>query len=180
MKPLPQSYTPIGRCIKVHGVQGEVAIRLSSEQFIDLDFDYIFVEVEGSNVPFYVENVRGTSDYLIIKFSNIDNQDKAKRFIGLKFLVDSSLLDVNTGLYEQDLKSLAEFLDGFTIYSEEKKIGTISNFLNIPNNPLFEIKPISPSQDSFYIPVVDSWIKSIDQRMKRIEMDLPEGLIDGQ
>ena len=75
----------IGTLGKPHGVKGEIAFRFSDDVFDRADADYLFVEVDGLPVPFFIEEYRFKSDSLaLMKFSGVDTADDAQELNGCR------------------------------------------------------------------------------------------------
>ena len=86
----------IGKLGKPHGVKGEVSFMFDDDVFDRVDIDYLILDVDGILVPFFIEEYRFRSDEsAIMKFVDIDTQDKASELTGdevyfLRSLSDSS------------------------------------------------------------------------------------------
>ena len=49
---------PIGRLGKPHGVKGEITFHFTDDIFDRVDADYVFLEIDGLQVPFFFEEYR--------------------------------------------------------------------------------------------------------------------------
>jgi 16S rRNA processing protein RimM len=67
-------------------------------------------------------------------------------------------------------------VDGFFVIDKHKgNIGKITQILDFPGNPLFEIKY---ENKQLLIPVRDEFIEQLDRENRTIYINAPEGLID--
>lgn len=73
----------IGRIGKPHGVNGELQMQFDDDVFDRVSADYLVLDIEGILVPFFIEDYRFRSDnVLLIKFSDIDTQERARELTG--------------------------------------------------------------------------------------------------
>ena len=158
----------IGRLGKAHGVKGEVSLQFDDDIFDRVDADYLVLDVDGILVPFFIEEYRFRSDSVaLVKFEDIDTQQRATELTGCDVYFPRALADDDDGL-----PTLA-FLVGFTIVDATNgtAIGTIAAIDDQTANLLFEL------EDGRLIPANDDLIANIDSQHKVITMSLPEGLL---
>ncbi len=158
----------IGRLGKAHGVKGEVSLQFDDDIFDRVDADYLVLDVDGILVPFFIEEYRFRSDSVaLVKFEDIDTQQRATELTGCDVYFPRALADDDDGL-----PTLA-FLVGFTIVDATNgtAIGTIAAIDDQTANLLFEL------EDGRLIPANDDLIANIDSHRKVITMSLPEGLL---
>jgi 16S rRNA processing protein RimM len=158
----------IGRLGKAHGVKGEVSLQFDDDIFDRVDADYLVLDVDGILVPFFIEEYRFRSDSVaLVKFEDIDTQQRATELTGCDVYFPRALADDDDGL-----PTLA-FLVGFTIVDATNgtAIGTIAAIDDQTANLLFEL------EDGRLIPANDDLIANIDSQRKVITMSLPEGLL---
>jgi 16S rRNA processing protein RimM len=67
-------------------------------------------------------------------------------------------------------------LTGFEIIDE--KLGSIGNILEILELPEQIMAVVSKGTDQYLIPMVDDFIIEVDQELKVIRMNLPEGILE--
>ena len=86
----------IGRLGKPHGVKGEISFQFDDDVFDRVDADYLFVEIEGLLVPFFMEEYRFRSDDVaLMTFEGIDTEEKAEELTGCDVYFPRSLADDN-------------------------------------------------------------------------------------
>lgn len=159
----------IGYISKTHGLKGHVILRLNELVNIDEDIKSIFLDLNGSQVPYFVEECRPNNAGYIIKLETIDVVDTSKKLIGKKAFALSDFI------LEED-ESLKEFI-GYSII--DTKLGNIGNIADVDektDNAI--IKVIHPSGIEIILPFNDDFIIEIDDDLKTIEFNAPEGLIE--
>jgi 16S rRNA processing protein RimM len=159
----------IGKLGKTHGVKGEISFLFDDDIFDRVDADYLILKVDGIFVPFFIEEYRFKSDAnAIIKFEDIDTQERARELTGCEVYFPRELADS-----DDDSISWAAIV-GFDIIDAESgnKIGRISTIDDTTINILFEL------EDGSLIPASENLITAIDQQARTITMQLPEGLLN--
>jgi len=71
--------------------------------------------------------------------------------------------------------NLNDFVGFYAIDAHCGELGKISNFLDFPNNPCFQIMRTGKE---ILIPINEDLIKSINAKSRQISFDLPDGLVD--
>ena len=159
----------IGRLGKTHGVRGEISFLFDDDVFDRVDADYLILKVDGIFVPFFIEEYRFKSDSnAIIKFEDIDTQERARELTGADVYFPRSLA-------ENDDENLSwPVLVGFDIIeaSNGHTIGRIASVDDSTLNILFCL------DDGRLIPASENLITAIDQQTRTLTMHIPEGLLD--
>lgn len=159
----------IGRLGKTHGVRGEISFLFDDDVFDRVDADYLILKVDGIFVPFFIEEYRFKSDSnAIIKFEDIDTQERARELTGADVYFPRSLA-------ENDDENLSwPVLVGFDIIeaSNGRTIGRIASVDDSTLNILFCL------DDGCLIPASENLITAIDQQTRTLTMHIPEGLLD--
>jgi 16S rRNA processing protein RimM len=159
----------IGYISKTHGLKGHVILRLNELVNIDENIKSIFLDLNGSQVPYFVEECRPNNAGYIIKLETIDVVDTSKKLIGKKAFALSDFI------LEED-ESLKEFIGYAIIDSKLGNIGNIADVDEKTDNAI--IKVIHPSGVEIILPFNDDFIIEIDDDLKTIEFNAPEGLIE--
>ena len=159
----------IGRLGKTHGVRGEISFLFDNDVFDRVDADYLILKVDGIFVPFFIEEYRFKSDSnAIIKFEDIDTQERARELTGADVYFPRSLA-------ENDDENLSwSVLVGFDIIeaSSGRTVGRIASVDDSTLNILFCL------DDGRLIPASENLITAIDQQTRTLTMHIPEGLLD--
>ena len=159
----------IGRLGKTHGVRGEISFLFDDDVFDRVDADYLILKVDGIFVPFFIEEYRFKSDSnAIIKFEDIDTQERARELTGADVYFPRSLAE------NADENLSWSVLVGFDIIeaSSGRTVGSIASVDDSTLNILFCL------DDGRLIPASENLITAIDQQTRTLTMHIPEGLLD--
>jgi 16S rRNA processing protein RimM len=159
----------IGYISKTHGLKGHVILRLNEYVQIDEAIKSVFLELNGSQVPYFIEECRPNNTGYILKLETIDAVDTSKKLIGKKAFALADFI-----LEEEE--SLNEFIGYAIIDSRLGNIGNISEVDEKTDNVI--IKVIHPTGVEIILPFNDDFIIEIDDDLKTIEFNAPEGLIE--
>jgi len=163
----------IGKLGKPHGVKGEISFMFDDDVFDRVDADYLILDVDGILVPFFIEEYRFRSDEsALMKFEDIDTQDKARDLTGDEIYFPRSLSDGG-----DENVSWAEIF-GFEVVDKNtnKTIGIIKSVDDSTINTLFEVE--TNDGKDVLVPANEDLIHEADMENRRIKMFIPEGLLD--
>jgi 16S rRNA processing protein RimM len=159
----------IGKLGRTHGVKGEISFLFDDDVFDRVDADYLVLDIDGILVPFFMEEYRFKSDSnALVKFEDIDSQERAQQLTGIDVYFPRTLAD-----NDENCISWAAIV-GFDIIDADSgnKIGRIASVDDTTINILFEL------EDGCLIPASEDLITAIDQQARTITMQLPEGLLN--
>ena len=159
----------IGKLGKTHGVKGEISFLFDDDVFDRVDADYLILKVDGILVPFFIEEYRFKSDTnALIKFEDIDTQERARELTGCDVYFPRALADS-----DEEGMSWAEIV-GFGIVDANtgQTAGKIASVDDSTLNILFEL------EDGLLIPASEELITDIDKENRTITIDIPEGLLE--
>ena len=159
----------IGKLGKTHGVKGEISFLFDDDVFDRVDADYLILKVDGIFVPFFIEEYRFRSDAnAIVKFEDIDTQERARELTGCEVYFPRELADG-----DDDSISWAAIM-GFDIIDAAtgKTVGRIASIDDSTLNILFEL------EDGKLIPASEDLITDINQVNRTITIDIPDGLLE--
>lgn len=162
----------IGRIGKPHGVRGELRMQYTDDVFDRTGADFVFLNIDGLPVPFFIESYRFRSDDLVLmKFEDIDTAERAAELTGCEVYFPRDLSD-STG---NDI-SWAEII-GYKVVdsADSAEVGTIRSVDDSTMNILFTI--VDGKGEEHLIPVGDDLIKNVDKENKTITMFIPDGLL---
>lgn len=160
----------IGRIGKPHGVKGELQVQIDDDVFDRVDADYLVLKIDGILVPFFMEEYRFKSDEVaLIKFCDIDTQERARDLTGIEVYFPYALADED----DSEDVSTARII-GFRIVDANtgKTAGTIASVDDSTLNTLFEL------DNGILIPATDDMVEEINVQERVIRMDIPEGLLE--
>lgn len=159
----------IGKIGKPHGVRGELSFHFTDDAFDRTESSYLILKIDGILVPFFLEEYRFRSGETgLVKFCDVDTQDKARRLTGCEVFFPRAVAEADDGHL-----SWAQ-VAGFSLKDTQtgQLIGTVGSVDDSTENVLFEL------EDGTLIPANEDLIRQIDARNKEITIQLPEGLLD--
>lgn len=163
----------IGRVGKPHGVRGELTVHISDDVFDRVEAEYLVLCTDGILVPFFMEEYRFKSDTtVLVKFCDIDSQEKAREFTGCGVYFPRS----ETAGTDDGMLSWAEVV-GYTVKDTTTgtTVGAICSVDTSTENVLFEVT--DDGGGICLIPANPELIADIDTDSRTIAMSLPEGLL---
>jgi 16S rRNA processing protein RimM len=159
----------IGKLGKTHGVKGEISFLFDDDVFDRVDADYLVLMVDGILVPFFMEEYRFRSDTTaIVKFEDIDTQERARELTGSDVWFPRALADSDDGTITWAAIVGFDIIDA----NSGKPVGRIASVDDSTLNILFCL------EDGRLIPASEDLITSIDKGNRTITINIPEGLLD--
>lgn len=160
----------IGYISKTHGLKGHVILRVHEDLEINTEeVKSLFLELNASQVPYFVEECRPNNVGYIVKLEGINAVEDSKKMIGKKVF---SLLDF---IIENE-NPLHDFIGYAIIDAIHGNIGTITSIDDKTNNVVAQI--LHPNGKEIMLPFNDDLIEEIDNDTQTITFNAPEGLID--
>lgn len=163
----------IGVIGKPHGVRGEVCIRFADDVFDRVGADYLLLDMEGILVPFFMEEYRfRTDEMVLVKFCDIDTEERARELTGAEVYFPRSLAEEEDGQV-----SWAQII-GYSLVDSRtgKVIGNIETVDETTLNTLFEVATDDGKQ--LLIPGGEALIREVDTEKRIIKMEIPDGLLE--
>ncbi|MDH5608685.1 MAG: ribosome maturation factor RimM [Cyclobacteriaceae bacterium] len=161
----------LGHIVKTHGLHGEVSIHLDvdvPEEYTEMES--VFVEQSGKLVPFFIESLSLQGDRGLCKFEEIDTIEQAQGLAGSSLYLPESLLPAlphGKYYYHQ--------LVGADIFENGKLLGKITQIFKPSSQYL---AALDYQGQEVLIPIEDSIFTAVDVQTGRIDVTLPEGLLD--
>jgi 16S rRNA processing protein RimM len=166
-------FSQIGRTQKPHGIKGEINIVFQKAEYVDIDTEFYFLEIEGIPVPFFVEEVVFcNSTTARVKFADVEDEKMASRYKNLNVLLPFENVE---NVQISDV-SRWEFYVGFSIIDQKgNNLGVITEVDEATINVLFLVEK---GDEKLLIPATEDFITAVDEKNKKVKMNLPEGLLD--
>ena len=166
-----ENHILLGTIAKTHGVRGELIIRTTDPSFdLKEDWESIFLKIDGILVPFFISSLKEfKSGEWILKLDWYKNKNEAESLCGYQVWIPSDRMQTPEGEMYLDELIGYEFTD-----TGSGQTGTITDFMDIPGNPVFEAE-ISGSR--IFIPAREELLSEVDAEKRQCILDLPEGLI---
>lgn len=160
----------IGKIGKTHGVSGELSVQIDDDIFDRVDAEYLILCLDGIMVPFFMEEYRFKSDEVVlVKFENIDTQERARELTGVEVFFPRELAEA-----DEDVELTYSALKGYTLYDANTKneVGVIEYIDEQTINIMFELS------DGTLIPASEELIVDIDREKRIVFLSIPEGILD--
>ena len=163
----------LGKIVKKYSFKGEVLAKLDTDQpELYENLDAIFVEVRGSLIPFFIEELQlHKSALLRIKFEEVDTEADADSILKSDLYLPLELLPKLEGN-----KFYFHEVIGFKI--TDKNFGEVGILTSINDSTAQSLFVIDREGTQILIPMNDDFIKKVDRKTKTILVETPEGLID--
>lgn len=151
-------YILIGKIINTFGIKGELKINSNfeySDRIFTKDFP-IYIGINKVKELVYTHRVHKNNDLVLFKgYSNINEVLKYK---GENIYILRSDLNLAEDEY------LLNDLIGFSVYDDNKLLGSIISYEETPTNILLKVK----GDKTFYLPFIDNYIKEVVVKDKKI------------
>jgi 16S rRNA processing protein RimM len=166
------SWFCLGKFIKTYGYKGDLVMLLDTdfpEKYADLEV--IFVDMEGSLVPWFIQEIRIKDDLATLQIEEITGPDEAGNFLKRDVYLPVEKLEKKQGnaFYFHEIT-------GFEV--KDKTHGNIGRVDAILERREQEIIRIISGKKEILIPLTDQMITKVDRKKKVLHIDTPEGLID--
>ena len=169
-----QDLHKIAQVLKSNGTDGELILGFRDIAPEDINVEEpVFIYFDGLPVPFFIESFRkkGQSK-AIVRLTGIRGFDDAMEVTGQGVYAEAAGLDTDT---VEDFS----VLEGWKLLdSDEREVGMIAGFLDIPGNPCLEVTlAASSGGNNVIVPLHEDLIVSIDEKRQELTMSIPAGLI---
>jgi 16S rRNA processing protein RimM len=166
------SYFNIGKFAASHGLQGDLVLQHNlGKKTVLKGLEVLFIEnAKDSFLPYFIQSKTLKSDTEIyIKLEGVDSKETARK-----------LTPKAVWLQEADFKKhvaqqAAIGLLGFEIFDNKKSLGNIVEVIEQPHQTLVAI--IVNGKEAL-IPLHEKNILSVDNKKRKIFVDVPPGLLD--
>ena len=167
-------YISIGQIINTHGIKGELKVKVFSdslERFAGVSRVYASVgEKDDTKRELSIANLRYQNDLVLMKVKEIQSLTDAEKVKGCYLQVP-----------EEELPRLPEGryyifqLEGLTVWERERCYGEIKEVLQPGSNDVYVV---SDGKREILIPALQTVIKEVDLANRRMEVELPAGLLE--
>jgi 16S rRNA processing protein RimM len=172
------AFITIARLAKVQGRVGEVAAELYTdfpERFEQRRTLYAWTPESDKRRELHLEEYWPHKGGMVFKFEGVDSIEDAETLLGSEIQIPAGeRAELEPGAYY-----VSELL-GCTVVEvsrAEREIGSVADVnFGAGTAPLLIVKDASGKE--FMIPFVEGFTKKLDLKGKRIEMQLPEGMLE--
>ena len=156
----------LGEFIKLFSFKGELIFYSELKSVFVENLDSLFVNFNESYVPFQIIKVKShKKNNYRTQLQNVNSESKAKRLLKKDIYIERIENSDNSDY----------LVDNFKVYNDNKYIGVVISTINKTEQSIMEVKM---SDKVVLIPLVDQFIVEINDEELKIDMDLPEGLLD--
>lgn len=172
-------YLNVGKIVNTQGLKGEVRV-ISQTDFSDQRYkkgkDLFLFQENKKPITLTVKSHRKHKNFDIISFEdhpNINDVEKYRDGILKVDKEDLGRLEKNAFYYHQ--------IVGLEVFDEEVKLlGTIKEILSPGANDVWVIGQNQKGKKDILIPYIESVVTLVDIANNRVEVEIPEGLIDDE
>lgn len=159
----------LGRLVGTFGFHGELKLDPSRSALDALAPDLeIEGEIAGVRRPLRVESVRAHKRQLLVRFENVEGA-------AAQALVGAELYGARDDVALAEGEYFDEDLVGCTLVDPTGALlGEVVDVVHYPAQDLLVV-----GKGRAFVPLVSAFVRRIDVAAKRIEVDLPEGLLEG-
>lgn len=169
MKVMPaNNEIPVGRIAGVFGIHGELKCDPSSagRSLFSRGEKFRVVRKDGTSTEETISAVREHKNRLLLRLSGVDSANAAEAYAGATLYADAQRIVLDPG----------EYLDRDLIGCELRapdgtRLGAVSDVQHYPSSDMLIVA-------GKMVPMIKEFIKKIDVSAKRIDVDLPPGLLD--
>ena len=167
----------IGKVGKPKGIKGHFYINTfteTPENYIDTPYIYLAHKSQKIAKRYKVLEMEITisGSYLTL-LENFTDRNSLEKIKGLDVLLPLEMLPE---ISEEDNFYLFEVIGYEVLDAIEGHIGTITNVLEIPGNPIAEVK--HPEGFTFLLPLTEHFLPRINRKKKQAYTNLPNGFVD--
>ena len=156
----------LGEFIKLFSFKGELIFYSELKSVFVENLDSLFVNFNESYVPFQIIKVKShKKNNYRTQLQNVNSESEAKRLLKKDIYIERIENSDNSDY----------LVDNFKVYNNNKYIGVVISTINKTEQSIMEVKM---SEKVVLIPLVDQFIVEINDEELKIDMDLPEGLLD--
>lgn len=164
----------IGKIRGLHGIGGEVEMTFTDDVFDRVDAEYVFLKMDGLQVPFFIKEYRFKNDECVyMRFEDVDSEARARSICGAEVFFPLSLVPE-----KRKEESLSwKYLTGFKIIDEkEENIVVVECVDDSSANIVLTVTREDGRE--VLIPIHPDLVMDCDEKQRVLKLHLPEGLLD--
>ncbi|NLW02173.1 MAG: 16S rRNA processing protein RimM [Clostridiaceae bacterium] len=167
-----RDFLAIGKIVNTHGVRGELRVIPMTSDISRFDYLlYTWIRVEGKPREYRVSKVRYHKQFVLVKLQGIDNMTDAEALKGCELLVDRQ----NARPLEEDEYFICDLI-GLMVYEGDKLLGELTEVLETGSNDVYVVT--GEDRKEILVPALKSVVTQVDLKNRRMQVKLPEGLLD--
>ena len=159
--------------VKTQGRHGEVAVEVHSDvpDRLHVGLRVFALDKADTRRELKIEDAWPHKDFLVLKFAGIDSISDAEPLVGSELQVPlSERAKLDPGV------AFVSDLVGCALFDHEREVGLVSDVrFGAGEAPLLVV---GSGKSELEIPYAQEFLQRVDLEHKRIEMNLPEGLLE--
>lgn len=162
-----------GKILKLHGFNGHLLVKAEIPLKLKLKkSEPVFLEIDGILVPFFIQEItESPAPSILLLLDDIDSDLKAREFTGCNVY-----LPLNKKSEQQGPVEDFTLLLGYRLLDSGGRFqGIIEEIIEIPQNNLFRVVL---NEKEYLLPANTDFILNIDSKNKKIDYEIPEGLLE--
>jgi len=165
-------FVTIAKVIKPQGRHGEVAAVLFTDfhERFESRKRLFALDTQGQRREIELEQHWFHKDQVVLKFTGVDSISQAEELAGWEIQVPLA----ERALLEQGSVYVSDLI-GCTVFDGDRQIGTVKDVqFGAGEAPLLVVK----GTKEYLVPLAGEYIEEILLEQKRVQMKLPEGMLD--
>jgi len=156
----------LGEFIKLFSFKGEIILYSDNTISLIENLDTIFIDIDGAFVPFQIKKSKSHKKNIFrLLLEGISSESEAKDLLKKSVYINK--------LENQD--NINNIVDNFNVYNNNEYLGIVISTINKTGQTIIEVKM---KEKIVLIPFVDEFIVEINYDLNKIDMILPDGLLD--
>jgi 16S rRNA processing protein RimM len=156
----------LGEFIKLFSFKGEIILYSDNTISLIENLDTIFIDIDGAFVPFQIKKSNSHKKNIFrVLLEGISSESEAKDLLKKSVYINK--------LENQD--NINNIVDNFNVYNNNEYLGIVISTINKTGQTIIEVKM---KEKIVLIPFVDEFIVEINYDLNKIDMILPDGLLD--
>lgn len=160
-------YLYLGKFVNTHGIKGEIRILSDFNHKRDVFKKGNFLYIGNEKEKQVINTYRVHKNYDMVTFNGINDINDVLRFKGKSVYINREEFNFEGIIYDD--------LIGLQVYDKDKLIGEVVDIMKSSAHPLLVIENNGKQN---FIPFIDEFILNVDEKNKRIDVLLIEGLIN--
>ena len=161
----------VGFVSKKIGFKGKISIKINQgnpKNYLNIDF--IYIDKDNQLIPYKVISLNLKKNlFLELKLEEIDNETMVNSLIKKDVYLDKNKFQ------KKDEFSYQELIN-YIVFDSSKNIGLVKDLIHQKEQKLIIVE--NQKNHEIIIPLVQSFIKEIDEKNKILKLILPKGLTD--
>lgn len=161
----------VGEVIKPHGIQGELKVYpITDDPQRFKKLKTVILEQNGLTRHYEILKVRVQPDGVYLTLDGIMTREEAEKLRGSAIKIDrADVPPLKEGWYYFEL-------EGMQVYEGEVCLGVLTQVVETGANDVYLVKG---ERGEICVPALRSVVKKVDVPGRRMEVELPPGLLEG-